>query len=79
VGFKEFWNDLHRYQKWVFIAFVFMFPGIGMIRFSYNPDEGFIEIGLLGVLFAVIGIIILIFVVFPISIIDWRKKKNKNS
>jgi len=77
MGFKEFWNDLHRYQKWLFVGFVLTFPGIGLMRFSYNPDVGFEEIGIFGLLFTMIGLIILIFVAFPISIIDWRKGKKR--
>jgi len=69
MGFKKFWKDLKKWQKFFFVGGVFGFPGIGMIRFSYNPDVGFEVIGLLGVLFAMIGLFIWIFLMIPVAII----------
>ena len=74
MGFKEFWKDLKGWQKFFFVGGVFAFPGIGMMRFSYNPDVGFEEIGLLGVSFAAIGLFIWIFLMIPVAIITRNQR-----
>jgi len=77
-SFVKFWKDLKRWQKFFFVGGVFCFPGIGMIRFSYNPDVGFEEIGLLGLLFTMIGFSIWIFLMTPVAIFYRGTEREKD-
>jgi hypothetical protein len=76
IPFATFWNGLLPYQKWFFIGGIFMFPGIVMMRLSYNPDLGLGDIGLFGLLFTGIGLLILLFIMIPVMIGDLRAGKT---